>query len=82
MAPTTMKISTETRDRLRELVPDGTLEDAVVEACDALEDRRFWADCDDWTTWRDGLPADQRTAIADRDARLERLVRSSNDLSG
>ena len=41
---TTMKVSTETRDRLRALGRDGeSLEDVVVAALDAYEAEQFWA---------------------------------------
>jgi len=41
---TTMKIATETRDRLRALGADGdSLEDVVVSALDAYESQQFWA---------------------------------------
>jgi len=41
---TTMKITTETRDRLRALGADGdSLEDVVVTALDAYESQQFWA---------------------------------------
>lgn len=41
---TTMKISSETRDRLRSLSADGdTLEDVVVTALDVYESQLFWA---------------------------------------
>ena len=40
---TTMKITTETRDRLRSLGAAGdSLEDVVVTALDAYESQRFW----------------------------------------
>ena len=40
---TTMKVSTETRDRLRALADDGdSLEDVVVAALDRYEHIRFW----------------------------------------
>ena len=39
-----MKVSTETRDRLRALGRDGeSLEDVVVAALDAYEAEQFWA---------------------------------------
>ncbi len=39
-----MKITTETRDRLRALGADGdSLEDVVVTALDAYESQHFWA---------------------------------------
>lgn len=41
---TTMKVSTETRDRLRALGRNGeSLEDVVVAALDAYEAEQFWA---------------------------------------
>ncbi|HMQ27032.1 MAG TPA: hypothetical protein PKA98_13665 [Acidimicrobiales bacterium] len=42
MASTTIKVSVETRDRLRAFGAD-TYEDTIVEALDALEADRFWA---------------------------------------
>jgi hypothetical protein len=42
MASTTIKLSVETRERLRALGGD-TYEDTVIEALDALEANRFWA---------------------------------------
>jgi hypothetical protein len=41
---TTMKITVETRDRLRAIAVDGdSLEETVVAALDAYESQRFWA---------------------------------------
>ena len=41
---TTMKVSTETRDRLRSLGrPDESLEDVLVSALDVYEAQQFWA---------------------------------------
>lgn len=41
---TTMKITVQTRDRLRALAAEGdSLEDTVVAALDAYESQRFWA---------------------------------------
>jgi len=41
---TTMKVTTETRDRLRALGSESdTLEDVVVAALDAYEAQQFWA---------------------------------------
>ena len=42
MASTTIKLSVETRDRIRSLGGD-TYEDTIIEALDALEADRFWA---------------------------------------
>ncbi|MEZ5283082.1 MAG: hypothetical protein R2770_21710 [Acidimicrobiales bacterium] len=38
---TTIKVSTETRDRLRAMFPDATMDDAVNAACDALADQQM-----------------------------------------
>ncbi len=38
---TTIKLTTETRDRLRDLGGD-TYEDTIIEALDLLEEREFW----------------------------------------
>lgn len=46
---TTMKISTVTRDRLRELADaNDSLEDVVVRALDAYESADFWARAEAW----------------------------------
>lgn len=42
-----MKITTETRDRIRRLGADGdSLEDVVVTALDAYEAQQFWAEAE------------------------------------
>ena len=61
MASTTIKLSTDTRDRIRALGGD-TYEDTIVEALDALEADRFWA---------------QAEAAAARRATLSRSERAS-----
>lgn len=44
---TTMKITTATRDRLRNLGADSdSLEDVVVAALDAYESQQFWAEAE------------------------------------
>ena len=45
MKPTTVKLSVETRDRIRALGGQ-TYEDTIVNALDALEADRFWAQAD------------------------------------
>ena len=45
MKPTTVKLSVETRDRIRALGGQ-TYEDTIVDALDALEADRFWAQAD------------------------------------
>jgi hypothetical protein len=71
MTATTVKVSTETRDRIRSLGGD-TLEATIVEALDALEANRFWAQADAAATWRRGLSDEERAAIAASEAEIDR----------
>jgi hypothetical protein len=71
MASTTVKVSTETRDRIRALGGD-TLEDTIVEALDALEATRFWAQADAAAAWRRSLPGETRARLTEREARVDR----------
>ncbi len=59
MASTTIKLSVETRDRLKALGGD-TYEDTVIEALDVLEAQRFWRQAEAAADWRRALPADER----------------------
>ena len=46
---TSMRVSTSTRDRTRDLGNgDATLDDTLNEALDALEERRFWEQAEKW----------------------------------
>lgn len=64
MGSTTIKLSTETRDRIRALGGD-TYEDTVVEALDALEATRFWAQAEAAAAHRASLsPGEQETRAA------------------
>jgi hypothetical protein len=70
MASTTVKLSTETRDRL--LAYGGeTYEATIVEALDALDAERFWTQVDDATAWRQSLSATDRERLAARDAAID-----------
>ena len=51
MASTTIKLSVETRDRLRALGGE-TYEHTVIEALDALEANRFWSEADAAAAWQ------------------------------
>lgn len=73
MKQTTIKLSTETRDRLRDLGGD-TYEDTIVEALDLLEEREFWAQADRAAAWRASLPADERAEIERREAALDAML--------
>jgi hypothetical protein len=67
---TTIKLSRETRDRIKAMGGD-TYEDTIVEALDALESAQFWAQAERAAAWRRSLPADRRAEISDRDAAVD-----------
>jgi hypothetical protein len=73
---TTIKLSTATRDRIRELGGE-TYEETIIEALDALETDRFWAQAEAAAAWRASLPEDEqrrrREQEAAIDAALDRL---------
>ncbi len=70
MASTTIKLSVETRERLRAL-GGTTYEDTVIEALDALEANRFWTEAEAAAAWQSGLSESgrqrRREAIAEID---------------
>jgi hypothetical protein len=72
MASTTIKLSVETRDRLKELGGD-TYEDTIIEALDALDRERFWAQAEAYRRWREALPASERAELEARDAEMDAL---------
>lgn len=59
MASTTIKLSVETRERLRAL-GGATYEDTVIEALDALEADRFWSKAEAAAMWQSRLPQSER----------------------
>lgn len=71
MAATTVKVSSETRDRIRSL-GGATLEETIVEALDALESNRFWAQAEAASAWRSSLSDVERHDLAAREAELDR----------
>lgn len=64
MKATTIKVSVETRERLRALGGGATYEETLLEAIDALAAERFWAQADAAAAWRASLDR-QRTAELD-----------------
>ena len=70
MASTPVKISVETRERLRALGSD-TCDETIVKALDALEADRFWADADAAAAWRRSLPDDDRQRLAARERSID-----------
>ena len=61
--PTTVKLTVETRERIRALGGD-TYEDTIVEALDLLEAARFWAQADAAVAWRTALSDEDRACRA------------------
>jgi hypothetical protein len=76
MASTTIKLSVETRDRLKAMGGE-TYEETIIEALDALDAQQFWAQADAARAWFDSQPPDEqariRAAEADLDAAMDRL---------
>jgi len=70
MASTTVKMSAETRDRIRALGGD-TYEDTIIEALDALEADRFWAQADAAESWRRSLTGQVREVLAANEAEVD-----------
>ncbi len=70
MASTTIKLSIETRDRIRALGGD-TYEDTIIKALDALEADQFWAQAEAAASFRRSLTDDERTARAAREAEVD-----------
>ena len=70
MASTTIKLSVETRDRLRAL-GGATYEDTVIEALDILEAQRFWQQAEAAATWRRSLPAADQERRATEQAAVD-----------
>ncbi|MAT03938.1 MAG: hypothetical protein CL424_02705 [Acidimicrobiaceae bacterium] len=67
---TTVKVSVETRDRIKAF-GGATLEDTIIEALDALEEREFWAQAERAAAWRETLSDEQRAAIRAREAEID-----------
>jgi hypothetical protein len=73
---TTIKVSRATRDRLRQAFPEGTLEQAINRALDALDEQRFWFECESYKAEFDALPAAQQRAIRAEEAQLDADLRA------
>jgi hypothetical protein len=70
MPSTTIKLSTETRDRIKAMGGD-TYEDTIIEALDALESAQFWAQAEQAAEWRRSQPEDSRRSIAEREGAVD-----------
>jgi hypothetical protein len=71
MASTTVKLSTETRDRIRAL-GGATYEETIVAALDALEADRFWAQAEAAVAWRASLSPEERARRSAAEADVDR----------
>ena len=71
MPYTSIKVTTETRDRIRDL--GGKYEDTLTEALDLLEAERFWKQAEEGKRWLDSLSHEER---AERRARHDALDRA------
>lgn len=70
MASTTIKLSTETRDRIKAMGGD-TYEDTIIEALAALESAQFWAEAERAAEWRRSQPDRRRRDLAARAAAVD-----------
>ena len=70
MASTTVKVSVQTRERLRALGGE-TYEQTIVEALDALEADRFWAQADAAAAAQRACTDDQRAELAALEAEVD-----------
>jgi len=76
MASTTIELSVETRERLRALGGDATYEDTVIEALDALDANRFWAEAEASAAWQSNLSDTERQRRHDAIAEIGRAFDS------
>lgn len=76
MKVTTIKVTTETRDRIRALGGD-THEDTIIEALDALEADRFWAQAEEGRRWLDSLSVEERSRMRAEDDAIDLAFRSA-----
>lgn len=62
MASTTIKLTVDTRDRIRAF-GGATYEETIVEALDALDSDRFWTQVDAAVAARNSLPKAERERL-------------------
>lgn len=71
MKATTIKVSVETRERLRALASGATYEETLIEAIDALATERFWAQADVAAAWRASLDPNRAAELAAEEAAMD-----------
>jgi len=74
MKDTTVKVSTETRERIKAF-GGATHEDTIVEALDALESERFWQEAEAGKKWLDSLSEDERQRLLEEDEAIDALFK-------
>lgn len=70
MKSTTIKLSVETRERLRSLGGD-TYETTIIAALDVLEADRFWSQVDVASAHRNALDPSDRARMAEHEAEVD-----------
>lgn len=70
MESTTIKVSVETRDRIKSF-GRATYEEAIVEALDLLDSEQFWAEADAALAARRALPEAEQRRIAANEAAID-----------
>jgi hypothetical protein len=70
MDTTTIKVSVETRDRIKSF-GGATYEDTIVEALDLLDSQQFWAEADAAVAARRALPDAEQRRIAAVEAAVD-----------
>jgi hypothetical protein len=70
MPVTTVKVSTETRDRLRDF-GGATIEVTINRALDALEDAEFWRQAEAHAAWKRSLSGERREAMQAHEDELD-----------
>jgi hypothetical protein len=73
MPATTVKVSPETRDRLRTF-GGATMEETINDALDALEAAQFWKQAEAHAAWRRSLPDERRVEIEERERALDSIT--------
>ena len=76
MKDTTVKVSTETRERIRSF-GGATHEDTIIEALDALESERFWKEAEAGKQWFDSLPEEEQQRLREEDAAIDLLFKGA-----
>ncbi len=72
MGSTTIKVSTETRDRIRAYGGE-TYEATIIAALDAFDVAGFWAEAQRAAEWRGTRSATERALLDARESELDRV---------